>query len=58
MAQYQVTYTLFTDSSHSTSQPGMFSLTTVVNADSNQQACDIVQSIFGPNAGNIQAQQM
>lgn len=58
MAQYKVTYTLFTDPSHTASQPGMFSLTMVVNADSNGQACDIVQAMMGPNAGQIQAELM
>ena len=58
MAQYKVTYTLFEDSSHSVSQPGMFSLVQVVSADTNSQAVDIVKAMFGPNCGQVQAQLM
>jgi hypothetical protein len=50
MAQYKVTYTLYEDSSHSTSQPGMFSLTQIVTAETNSQAVDIVKAILGPTA--------
>ena len=58
MAQYKVTYTLFETPAHQVSQPGMSSLTMVVQAETNTQACDIVQSMMGPNAGYIQAQLM
>jgi hypothetical protein len=58
MAQYKVTYTLFETPAHQVSQPGMSSLTMVVTAETNTQACDIVQAMMGPNAGYIQAQQM
>lgn len=58
MAQYKVTYTLFETPAHQVSMPGMNSLTMVVTAESNGQACDIVQAMMGPNAGYIQAQMM
>ena len=58
MAQYKVTYTIYTDPSHSVSEPGMSSLTMVVQADTNAQACQIVENIYGPNVGQVQASQM
>lgn len=58
MTQYKVTYTLYEDSSHSISQPGMFSLTQVVTADTNSQAVDIVKAMFGPNCGSVQAEML
>lgn len=56
--QYKVTYTLYETPSHQVSQPGMSSLTMVVQAQSNSQAVSIVQSMMGPDAGSIQAEQM
>jgi hypothetical protein len=58
MAQFKVTYTLYEDSSHSVSQPGMFSLIQVVEAQSNSQAVDIVKAMFGPNCGSVQAEKV
>ena len=45
---WQVTYTLYEDSSKVFSKPGMFSLKMTVQADSYSQACQIVESMF-PN---------
>lgn len=45
---WQVTYTLYEDSSMTFSKPGMFSMKMNVLADSYSQACQIVESMF-PN---------
>ena len=43
---WQVTYTLYEDSSMTFSKPAMFSLKMNVIADSYSQACQIVESMF------------
>jgi len=45
---WEVTYTLYEDSTKSMSKPGMFSLKMRVQADSYSQATQIVESMF-PN---------
>jgi hypothetical protein len=45
---WEVTYTLYEDSTKTFSKPGMFSLKMQVQADSYSQATQIVESMF-PN---------
>jgi len=46
--QWEVTYTVYEDSSRNFSLPNMFNLTMVVQAMNNDQATRIVESMF-PN---------